>query len=86
MIPVDEIHVRASGRAEEDGVARGASDEGVGGGIVGSEISFDLDDASSEEFAALAADEDFAEQIGADEARVAVVEGAGEDAGYHQGI
>ena len=80
MIAVDEIHVRVSRRAEEDSVARGASDEGVRGGIADAGIGFDLDDASGEKFAALAADQDFAEQVVGDEAGVAVVEGAGEDA------
>src|SRR5437870_2848727 len=50
----------------------------MGSGIIGAEVGFDFDDASAEEFAALPADQDFAEEIGADEARVAVVEGAGE--------
>lgn len=81
MIAIDEIHVRESRRTEEDGVARGASDEGVRGGIADARIGFDFDDTRSEKFAALAADENFPEQIRSDEAGVAVVEGARE--GFH---
>jgi hypothetical protein len=49
----------------------------MGSGIVGAEISLDFDDAPGEKFAALPSNEDFAQEIRADEARVAVVEGAG---------
>ena len=51
----------------------------MGGGIVGPEVGFDLDDAPGEEFAALAADDEFTKQIGSDQAWVAVVEGAGDN-------
>jgi len=50
----------------------------VSGGIVRTEIGFDLDDAASEEFAAVAADKDFTQQTSADEAGIAVVKGAWE--------
>ena len=78
MIAVDEIHIRISRRAEKNGVARSASNEGVRSGIAGARVGFDFDDASGEKFAALTADEDFSEQVGGDGAGVAVVEGAGE--------
>ena len=76
-----------SRRAKEDGVAQRASDEGVRRGIAGARIGFDLDDASGEKLAPLAPDEDFAEKIRADEARIAVVEGArkGVEVRFHRG-
>ena len=46
-------------------------------GIVGAEISFDFDDAPAEQLVPLPPHEEFAEQIRPDQARVAVVEGAG---------
>jgi len=76
MISVDEIYIGISRWTEEDGIARCASYEGVRCGIAGAGVSFDFDDASSEKFAALPADEDFAEQLGTDDAGVAVVERA----------
>jgi len=56
----------------------------VGGGIVGPEVGFDLDDAPGEEFAALAADDEFTKQIGSDQAWVAIVEAAREGAEFRE--
>jgi len=42
--------------------------------IVGPEVGFYFDDASGEKFVALAANEDLAQQIRADKARVTVIE------------
>jgi len=80
MIAIDEINVRMPGRAEEDGVARRPSDRGMGSWIISPEVGFDLDDAAGEKFAALAADENFTQQLRADHAWVAVVESAREGA------
>ena len=77
MIAVDEIHIRVSRRAKQDGIARRAADEGVGGGVVGAKVGFDFDDACGKKLAALAADEEFAKEVRAYETRVAVVERAG---------
>ncbi len=66
MIAVNEINVRVSGRTEEHHIARRAADGSVCGGIVGTQVGFDFDDASGEKFAALAAYENFAKQVRAD--------------------
>ena len=51
----------------------------MGRGIIGAEISLDFNDASGEEFAALSADKNIAQQIRSNQARVAVVERAREN-------
>jgi hypothetical protein len=79
VISVDEIDVGVSGRTEENCVAGGASGGGMGGGIVFSEVCFDLDDSAGEKFFALTADEDFPEKFPAYLPRIAVVETAGKD-------
>ena len=60
---VDEIDVGVSGRTEEHGVTRRASDVSVRRRIDGAEIGFVLDDAAGKKFAALAADEELAEKV-----------------------
>ena len=79
MIAVDEVDVSASRRTEQHSVACCLADRGVCSGIIRSEVGFNFNDASSEQLTTLAADENLAEQVRSDEARVAVVEGAGKD-------
>ena len=50
-----------AGRAEQDGVTSSIAGGGVRGGIVGSEVGFDFDDAGGEADRAFA-DQDFAEK------------------------
>ena len=57
---VDEIDVGEAGRTEEDGVAGGFADEGVGGWVVEAEVGFDFRDASGEAFAVERAGDEFA--------------------------
>jgi hypothetical protein len=61
VIAVDEINVGVAGRAEQDGVTSSIAGGGVSSGIVGSEVSFDFDDAGCEADRAFA-DQDFAEK------------------------
>src|SRR5437763_15265971 len=49
------------------------------GGIVNAEICFDFHDAAGEEFTSLASYKNLAQRIRPDEARIEVVEGAGQD-------
>ena len=49
MIPIDEVNVSVAGRAEQHGVARGLSGEGVRCWIVRAEIGFVLDHTSGEQ-------------------------------------
>lgn len=79
MIAVDEVHIGMPGRAEQHRIARGFSDGSMCGRIIGAEVSFDFNDASGKEFAAFAADENFAQQIGSNKARIAVVKRTGKD-------
>ena len=51
---VDEVDIGVAGRAEENGVAEGASGGGVGGGVVFAEVGFDFDDAGGAAAAARA--------------------------------
>jgi len=74
MVAVNEINVRVPGRAEQDGIAVGPSHRCMSRRIVGPEVGFYFDDASGEKFVALAANEDLAQQIRADKARVTVIE------------
>ena len=74
MESVDEVDVGATGWAEENFVALGDAAIGVCGGIGDAEIGFDLDDASGAKLFPFAADEEFAEKIWRDLARIANVE------------
>jgi hypothetical protein len=56
----------------------------VGSRIIGAEIGFDFNDSPSEEFAALSAHEDFAQQVRADEARIAIIERSGERSSFQR--
>jgi len=57
---VDEIDVGEAGRTEEDGVAGGFADEGVGGWVVEAEVGFDFRDAAGEALAVERAGDEFA--------------------------
>jgi hypothetical protein len=83
VIAIDEIDIGVTGRAEEDGVAGGASDGGVGRGVVCAEISFHFDDAAREVNLLVGADEEFTEKIAGDAARIAGKEGAGKWVSHH---
>ena len=75
MIAVDEINVGVAGRAEQDGVTSSIAGGGVRGGIVGSEVGFDFDDAGGEADRAFA-DQDFAEKCASYAGRSAGEKGA----------
>ncbi len=84
VITVDEIDVGKTGRAEENGIARGATRSGVGGRIILSEISLDFDDAGGKGCVFAGADEKFAEKIAGDAARGTGEEGAREGLGIRR--
>jgi hypothetical protein len=67
VISIDEIDISVAGRAEENGIAHGLTDRGVGGKVILAEISFDFDDAGREGLWA-GADQDLAKQIARDTA------------------
>jgi hypothetical protein len=87
MITVDEINVGVARRSEQYCGAGGVAGGGVGGGIVFSEVSLDLDDAGSEGGVSGVTDEDFAQEFASYAARITGEEGAGErEEGYGCGI
>ena len=63
---VDEIDVGETGRAEEYGVARGFSDEGMRGRIGEAKVGFDFGDASGEALAVEITGDELAEQVARD--------------------
>lgn len=77
---VDEVDVGVSHGAEEDAVAVGLADVGVGGRIMGAEIGFGFDDATEGGLVALEVGEVAAEQLFGDGDGVLGVECLGE---YH---
>jgi hypothetical protein len=86
VVSVDEIDVGVAGRSKEDGVARGKSAIGVGGGIVAAKVGFGFHDASGEDelfptglfFLGLGTDEEFAEEFAGDGERITGVKRAWE--------
>ena len=78
MIPVDEVDVGMAGRAEQHGIAQGATGGRVSGGIVGAKVRFHLNDASCEFRGAPVSDQDLAKELAGYAAGVAGEEGASE--------
>ena len=76
---VDEVDVGEARRSEENGIAGGLADVGMGSGIVEPEIGFDLDDAAGEGLAIQASSDKFAEEPGRDDVRRVEVEAAGQN-------
>ena len=69
--PIDEIDVGAAGGSEDDFGAGGNAAEGVGGLVIGGEVSFDFGDGGGEG----GGDEEFAEEGAGDGDGIAAVEG-----------
>ena len=78
MIPVDEVDVSIAGRAEQHGIAQGATGGRVSGGIFGAKVRFHLDDASCEFRGRAVSDQDFAQELPGYAAGFAGEEGASE--------
>ena len=72
---IDEIDIRAAGRAVDDAGAGGDAAGGVGGFVVHAEVGFDFDDGGGEG----AEGENFAEEVAGDGDGVAGVEGFGKN-------
>src|ERR1700740_2611730 len=87
MIAVDEVDVGIAGRTERDRSAGGVASSGVGGGIVFSEVSLDLDDTGRKTGSAFA-HQDFSEEVASDTTWIAGVESARKwmDGGRGHGI
>ena len=83
VIAVDKVNVGKAGRTEEDRIAGCVAGGGVSGGIVGSEVSLDFDDAGREANLS-ATNQNFAEKIARDASRTTSKETAiqGEDSGW----
>ena len=74
--PIDEIDVGVTRRAKHDFSAFGESAGGMGGEVVGTEVSLGFDDTANAGHAARLVNEQFTEQFLGDESGVAVVERA----------
>jgi hypothetical protein len=91
VIAVDKVNVGKAGRTEEDRIASCVAGGGVGGGIVGSEVSLDFDDAGCEPNLSATnlsvTNQNFAEKIARDASRTTSKETAiqGEDSGWSGG-
>ena len=87
VIAVDEVNVGKAGRTEEDRIAGCVAGGGVSGGILGSEVSLDFNDAGREANFNVAnlnvANQNFAEKIASDASRTTSKEAAiqGADSG-----
>jgi len=73
VIAVNEIDVGVPGRAEQNRVTCGAAGSRMRCGIGGAEVRFDFHDSARQKRPALAAYQDFAQQIPADPPRIAIV-------------
>lgn len=80
MVAVNEINIRVSWRAKQNGVARGLSGRGMRGGIVGSQIGFDFNNSRDQTLSPLPPDQKFPQQIRPDDARIAIVKSVGKNA------
>src|SRR4051794_38363011 len=74
---VDQIDVGVSGLAVHHLGPRGAASAGMAGEIVLADVRLRLDDPAGARLAPLATDEEAPDEIGRDEARVAIEEGSG---------
>jgi hypothetical protein len=84
VIAINEIDIGISRWSKKNRVAGSLAYRCMRGGIVGAEVSFDFHDPSREQVAALPTNQKFAQHLGPDLTRIAVVEGPGE--GIEAGI